>query len=86
MDFAAATPLCQLAGLLAGMADYTRTNADVVRRQIDEPTEPEGMFEDDAGNSPHCGSPSVSRHLAVNVVFFLSANLPHRLYTLLLAD
>ena len=30
----AQTPLCQLADLLAGMAAYTRTNADVVRRQI----------------------------------------------------
>ena len=32
----AATPLCQLADLLAGMAAYTRTNADLVRRQIAE--------------------------------------------------
>lgn len=41
------TPLCQLADLLAGMAAYTRTNADLVRRQIGEPAEQKDMFEDD---------------------------------------
>ena len=33
------TPLCQLADLMAGMAAYTRTNANLVRRQMDEPTD-----------------------------------------------
>ena len=46
------TPLCQLADLLAGMAAYTRTNADVVRRQIAEPTEQKGLFEDDHQATP----------------------------------
>ena len=31
------TPLCQLADLMAGMAAYTRTNANIVRRQLAEP-------------------------------------------------
>ena len=48
----AATPLCQLADLLAGMAAYTRTNSDVVRRQIAEPTEQKGLFEDDPQATP----------------------------------
>ena len=37
-------PICQLADLLAGMAAYTRTNADTVRRQIDEPAEQGSLF------------------------------------------
>ena len=57
----AQTPLCQLADLLAGMAAYTRTNADVVRRQIAEPIEQGSLFGDDDQASPwHCGSASVS--------------------------
>ena len=39
------TPLCQLADLLAGMASYTPTNADMVRRQIDELAEQGSLFE-----------------------------------------
>ena len=38
------TPICQLADLLAGMAAYTRTNAEIVRRQIDEPAEQGSLF------------------------------------------
>ncbi len=38
------TPICQLADLLAGMAAYARTNADMVRRQIDEPVEQGSLF------------------------------------------
>ena len=39
------TPLCQLADLLAGMAAYTRTNADLVSRQMDQPDEQGILFE-----------------------------------------
>ncbi len=39
------TPLCQLADLLAGVAAYTRTNADTVRRQIEDPTGQRSLFE-----------------------------------------
>ena len=38
------TPLCQLADLMAGMAAYTRTNAKLVRRQIDEPVDQGTLF------------------------------------------
>ena len=48
----AETPLCQLADLLAGMAAYTRTNADVVRRQINEPTEQGSLFGSDDQATP----------------------------------
>ena len=39
------TPICQLANLLAGMAAYTRTNADLVCRQIDQPDEQRSLFQ-----------------------------------------
>lgn len=39
------TALCQLADLLAGMAAYTRTNADLVCRQMDQPDEQGNLFE-----------------------------------------
>ena len=48
----AETPLCQLADLLAGMAAYTRTNAHVVRRQIDEPKEQKSLFGNDDQATP----------------------------------
>ena len=41
----AETPLCQLADVLAGLVPYTRTDADVVLRQIDEPTEHDNLSE-----------------------------------------
>ena len=46
------TPLCQLADLLAGMAAYTRTRADVVRHQIEEPTEQRSLFGNDEQATP----------------------------------
>lgn len=48
----AETPLCQLADLLAGMAAYTRTNADLVRRQIDEPMDQRSLFVNEDGAAP----------------------------------
>lgn len=48
----AATPLCQLADLLAGMAAYTRTKPDLVRRRIDEPGEQRTLFENDDQAAP----------------------------------
>ena len=48
----AETPLCQLADLLAGMAAYTRSNADIVRRQIDEPEEQQTLFGNEEQATP----------------------------------
>ena len=54
----AATPLCQLADLLAGMAAYTRTNADMVRHQVEEPIEQRTLFENHDQATPG----TVDRH------------------------
>ena len=46
------TPLCQLADLMAGMAAYTRTNANIVRRQLVKPPDQGTLLGMSDGQTP----------------------------------
>ena len=59
-------PLCQLADLLAGMAAYTRTNADQVRRQIEEPKDQGTLF----GSSDEATAVHRNRFLAISHLYW----------------
>ena len=62
----AKTPLCQVADLLAGMAAYTRTEATLVRKQMDGAPGQQTLFQ-----PPDSGVPSARGHGRFRVVSHL---------------